>query len=67
MRHLKLSELGEGKLLSVSEAATDLCVSYKTLYRWIKEDNFPAIRINGVIRIKRAAMQDWLDARACRV
>lgn len=49
--------------LSVKDAARLLCVSEKTIYRWIKQKIVPAYRFHEQYRFNRAELLDWATAR----
>lgn len=52
--------------LSVQNAASELEVTPRTIYRFINDGKLAAYRIGRVYRIRRADMQDFLDASALR-
>lgn len=47
--------------LSVQNAASELEVTPRTIYRFINDGKLAAYRIGRVYRIRRADMQDFLD------
>jgi len=49
--------------LSVKDAAEILRVSEKTVYRWIKQGNIPAYRVNEQYRFNRAEILEWATSR----
>jgi PTS system nitrogen regulatory IIA component len=49
--------------IDVREAARLLGVSEKTIYRWIKQGNLPAFRINDLYRFNRAELLEWATAK----
>jgi nitrogen PTS system EIIA component len=49
--------------IDVKEAARLLSVSEKTIYRWIKQGDLPAYRINDMYRFNRAELLEWATAR----
>lgn len=51
-------------LLSISESAVALGVSRPTIYRLIRADGFPTIRLGGRVLIPVKQLEDWLDAQA---
>lgn len=53
--------------LSVKDAASLLNVSEKTIYRWIKQEEIPAYRINEQIRFNRAELLEWATARKIQI
>ena len=42
--------------LNVRDAAELLFVSEKTIYRWVKQNELPAYKINGQYRFSRAEL-----------
>lgn len=50
--------------LSVQNAAAELEVTTRTIYRFINDGKLAAYRIGRVYRIRRADMQEFLDASA---
>lgn len=57
-------EAGKKVLLSVAEAAEALGVSRPTLYKLIRIDDFPSVRIGSRTLINARKLQDWAD-RQC--
>ena len=52
------------EILGVAEICAELKVHENTVYRWIAEEGFPAIRVGGrKWGVRRAAMDWWLDQR----
>lgn len=49
--------------LTVKEAAKELNVAEKTVYRWIQSGGLPAYRVAGEYRINRAMLYDWASSR----
>ncbi|MGE4342988.1 MAG: PTS sugar transporter subunit IIA [Geoalkalibacter sp.] len=49
--------------LSVKDAAVLLSVSEKTIYRWLKQNILPTIRIQGSYRFNRAELLEWATSR----
>jgi PTS system nitrogen regulatory IIA component len=49
--------------LTVKEAAKELNVAEKTVYRWIQSGGLPAYRVAGEYRINRAMLFDWAGSR----
>ena len=49
--------------LTVKEAAKELNVAEKTVYRWIQSGGLPAYRVAGEYRINRAMLYDWAGSR----
>lgn len=53
---------GSQEWFTVQGAATWLSVSPKLIYRLIAQDRtFPAVKLGGLIRIRRARFERWLD------
>jgi len=53
----------EGRFLTVSEAATRLQISAKTIRRLIDRGDLPALRIGHLIRIPEESFESFLKAR----
>lgn len=53
--------------LSVKDAALLLSVSEKTIYRWLKKNILPNIRVQGCYRFNRAELLDWATSRRMEV
>jgi len=53
--------------ISVKEAARLLAVSEKTIYRWIRQGDIPAYRINDLYRFSRAELLEWATAKRISV
>ena len=49
--------------INVKEAARLLSVSEKTIYRWIRQGDIPAYRINDLYRFNRAEILEWATAK----
>jgi excisionase family DNA binding protein len=51
--------------LTLSEIATELKVSERTAQRWIVrgKGSLLAVRIGGVVRVRRSVLERWLRAR----
>ena len=49
-------------LLTVQEAATLLRISRNLAYELVARGEMPAIRLGRVIRVPRAALEEWLRA-----
>jgi len=49
--------------LSVKDAAVLLSVSEKTIYRWLKQNILPTIKIQGSYRFNRAELLEWATSR----
>lgn len=53
--------------VDVKTASKLLMVSEKTIYRWIKQGDLPAYRINDVYRFNRAELLEWATAKRINV
>jgi PTS system nitrogen regulatory IIA component len=53
--------------INVREAARLLAVSEKSIYRWIRQGEIPAYRINDVYRFNRAELLEWATAKRISV
>ncbi len=53
--------------INVKEAARLLGVSEKTIYRWIRQGDLPAYRINDLYRFSRAELLEWATAKRVSV
>ncbi len=53
--------------INVREAARLLAVSEKTIYRWIRQGDIPAYRINDLYRFSRAELLEWATAKRVSV
>lgn len=47
-------------MLTLNEVAIELKVSRRTIYRWIKNGNLPALKLNGIYRIDERDFYDFL-------
>jgi excisionase family DNA binding protein len=50
----------KSKLLTVKEVAAYLVVTERTVYRLIKDPNFPAFKVGGQWRFKIDLIDDWM-------
>jgi excisionase family DNA binding protein len=50
-------------LLSVEELAQMLQVTTGTIYRLVREDGLPGVRVGGQWRFRRDEFERWLDSR----
>ena len=50
-------------LLSVEELARMLQVTTGTVYRLVREDGLPGVRVGGQWRFRRDEFESWLDSR----
>ena len=51
---------------TVYEAAEYIGVGRNTMYKLVKEKNFPSIRIKKQIRIPIKALDQWLETEAAK-
>jgi excisionase family DNA binding protein len=51
----------ETPVLSISQTATLVGVSPRTIYRLVREGKIPCKRVGGQIRIVRHLLMDWLE------
>lgn len=49
-----------GRFATVGEAAARLSIGRRTLYDWIRQGRFPAVRLGGTYRIPAAILQLWI-------
>ena len=55
------------ELLTMSEAAKALNVSYKTMYRWVTAGDIPAVKLpsvrgeRGIVRIQMEALRQFIE------
>lgn len=59
------AETGEAQWLSTKEAARQLGVTPRTLYRFIDEGQLPAYRFGRVIRLKHHELDAFVES--CRI
>ena len=52
--------------LRPAQVAELLQVSEKSIYRWVKSQGLPAVRIGGVLRFHSVRLERWLQAREQR-
>ena len=53
--------------LNVRDAAELLFVSEKTIYRWVKQNELPAYKINGQYRFSRAELLEWATSHRINI
>ena len=53
--------------LTVRDVACLLHVSEKSIYRWVKQEGFPAYRVNDQYRFNRAEILEWATANRIAV
>jgi excisionase family DNA binding protein len=59
---MSIGPLGEDRLWTVTEIAEHMRVSSMTVYRLIKGNELPAIRVGKNYRIRSKDLQGYLDA-----
>lgn len=52
------------ELLTVEAAAQILMVGRATAYAWARDGRLPVVRVNGLLRVPRAALMQWIEAQA---
>jgi PTS system nitrogen regulatory IIA component len=57
------SENGKSEIMTLSEIATHLKVSEKTILRMVQAGKLPATKVTRQWRFVRAAIDDWLNSR----
>ena len=57
---------GEFELLTVREVADTMRVSTMTVYRLIRSDALPAIRVGKHFRIRTRDLEDYLESQSTR-
>lgn len=57
------NELGDIRLLTLTEAAQILQVSKRTLQRMIKLRQLPAFKVGGQWRLREAQLRQWVKDR----
>jgi len=50
--------------LTISDLAALLCIKEKTIRQWIYLGKIPSLKINGLVRFSRRAIDDWVTASA---
>ena len=54
------------ELLRAADVAQYLKVNVETVYRLIRQEGLPAIRLGGQWRLRSKDFEQWLEARAQR-
>ena len=49
------------EFLKVAEVADQLSVSDKLVYRWIKEEKLPALKVGSLTRIRRSDLDAFIE------
>jgi len=52
------------ELMTVEAAAQYLMVGRATAYSWARSGLIPTVRVNGLLRVPRAALARWIEAQA---
>lgn len=52
--------------MTVAQAAEYVGVSRRTMYRWVDDKLVPVLRVRGIVRIPRQALDRWLQANTTR-
>jgi excisionase family DNA binding protein len=58
-------EKQKSKLLTVKEVANYLVVTERTVYRLIKDPDFPAFKVGGQWRFKIELIDEWMSRDRC--
>jgi excisionase family DNA binding protein len=58
-----MTEIPDKLSFRIDEVATILCVSSKTIRRMIDDEEIPAIRLRGAVRISRTVIASLLDKK----
>jgi excisionase family DNA binding protein len=64
MSKLISSHRDEVLMMTVHEVATYLRVSKATVYKWAKTREIPALKIGGVWRFEKKAVEEWMKREA---
>ena len=59
----KRLHLADRLALRPRAAAEALGVSDRTLRKWMRDDGLPYVRLDGVVLVPRAGLEQWLAAR----
>ena len=59
MDHSTGARKDEKSMITLEEAAQMLSISRPTLYRWMRINGFPAIKIGGCVRIPVEELRRW--------
>jgi excisionase family DNA binding protein len=55
--------LADRLALRPKEAAEALGVSERTVRNWMRDEELPFFRLNGVVLIQRSALEKWMGER----
>ena len=50
-------------LINVSDAASQLRISRKTLYKWVESGQIPFVRIGRLVRFREKDLDEWVEER----
>lgn len=53
----------KSEYLTVKQLCEEVDISPSTGEKWIREDGLPVVQIGNVRRIRRTALETWLEAR----
>ncbi len=53
------------RLLTIDELSDKLQIGKSTIYRWVRWDFVPYIKIGGVLRFEEGKVRGWLKQRGC--
>ena len=53
------------RLLTIDELSDKLQIGKSTIYRWVRWDFVPYIKIGGVLRFEEGKVRHWLAQRRC--
>ena len=57
------NQFGDIRLLTLSEAASLLQVSTRTLQRMIRNGHLPAFKVGGQWRVRETQLRQWVENR----
>lgn len=55
----------ERLLITPAEAKNILGIGRTTLYRLLKQEDFPSIRIENKFYVNKLGLQKWIDEKCC--
>ena len=58
------SENNVSRLLTIEEVADLLQVKKMTVYSWVHFGKIPFVKLNGLVRFKRFAIERWIDKKS---
>ncbi|MHC4340385.1 MAG: helix-turn-helix domain-containing protein [Planctomycetota bacterium] len=59
----KCLDLSGRLALRPAEAAQALGIGERTLRKWMRDLDLPYLRVDGVVLIPRAGLEEWIEAR----